>query len=68
MKKIVAIWEKAEKEFGGKELRVIQSNHPRFVVDSRFDFGFLNIATEEGYICEIHPMIKSSRGKHGKNR
>lgn len=28
---------------------VIESNHPRFVADSRFDFGFLQIALAEGY-------------------
>ena len=32
-----------------KEMRVIYSNHPRFVVNSRFDFGFFQIATSEGY-------------------
>ena len=63
MKKIVAQWVKTGKrEFNNvlydKELMVIESNHPRFIQGSRFDFGFLNIATDEGYICEIHPLAK----------
>ena len=61
MKKIVAIWVKPKKglEFGyDKEMRVTKSKHPRFVVGSRFDFGFLQIANDEGYVCEIHPMVK----------
>jgi hypothetical protein len=28
---------------------VIESNHPRFVAESRFDYGFLQIALAEGY-------------------
>jgi hypothetical protein len=28
---------------------VIESNHPRFVAGSRFDYGFLGIALAEGY-------------------
>ena len=33
----------------GQEMRVIESDHERFVKGSRFDFGFMNIATKEGY-------------------
>jgi hypothetical protein len=32
-----------------KEMRVVQSNHPRFSAGTRFDFGFFDIASNEGY-------------------
>lgn len=38
-----------------KEMMVIESNHERFVKGTRFDFGFLQIASEEGYIIEVLP-------------
>ena len=56
MKKIVAVWMKPKTgdEFGyADEMRVIESDHPRFVVGSRFDFGFLQAANRDGYSCEI---------------
>lgn len=49
MKYILVRWVK-EDAFGyGKAMRVIESDHPRFVKGSRFDFGFMSIATDEGY-------------------
>jgi len=33
----------------GSCARVIASNHPRFVANSRFDYGFLGIALDQGY-------------------
>lgn len=30
-------------------MHVIASDHERFIVGSRFDFGFFTIATNEGY-------------------
>lgn len=48
-KTIVVTWVK-EDAFGyGKAMRVIASDHPRFRVGRRFDFGFMSIATDEGY-------------------
>ena len=38
------------------EMRVVQSNHPRFSEGTRFDFGFFNIATKEGYMIVSLPM------------
>lgn len=56
MKTIVAKWV-SEEEFGyGRAMRVIESDHPRFVKGTRFDFGFMNIATEEGYTVISLPM------------
>jgi len=58
MKTIVVKWV-PETEFGyEKAMRVIESNHPRFTPGSRFDFGFFNIATDEGYTIVSLPMDK----------
>ena len=50
-KAIVVKWVEEDEKITGhkKAMRVIVSDHPRFIVGSRFDFGFFNIATEEGY-------------------
>jgi hypothetical protein len=49
MKMIIVRWVE-ENEFGyGKAMRVIESNHPRFVAGSRFDYGFFSVATDDGY-------------------
>lgn len=56
MKTIVVKWV-PEKEFDyGMAMRVIESDHPRFTIGSRFDFGFFNIATKEGYKIISLPM------------
>ena len=56
MKKITVKWVKEEKFGYGMAMRVIESTHERFVVGSRFDFGFFSIATEEGYEILSLPM------------
>lgn len=38
-----------------KEMRVVYSDHERFKKGTRFDFGFLSIASDEGFIIEILP-------------
>ena len=59
MKFIVVCWVK-EDTFGyGKAMRVVASTHPRFTVGSRFDFGFMSIATDEGYTITSYPLINS---------
>jgi len=59
MKNIVVKWV-PEKDFGyGKAMRVIESDHPRFVKGSRFDFGFFGIATDEGYTIISIPIDKA---------
>ena len=60
MKKIIVKWigcsEEKVKAFGyAKEMRVIYSNHKRFTEGTRFDFGFMQIASDEGYIIELLP-------------
>ena len=49
MKTIIVRWIK-EDDFGyGMAMQVISSDHPRFIEGSRFDYGFMSIATEQGY-------------------
>lgn len=48
-KTIVVKWEKEDTYGYGKAMRVIESSHERFVNGSRFDFGFMSVATDEGY-------------------
>jgi hypothetical protein len=56
VKTIVVEWV-PEKRFGyGMAMRVIQSDHPRFSVGTRFDFGFFSIATQEGYTIVSLPL------------
>jgi len=60
MKTIVVKWIK-EEEFGyGKAMRVIESDHPRFVPGYRFDYGFFGIATDEGYTIISLPLSEAN--------
>ena len=53
-----------ETDFGyGKAMRVIKSDHPRFVAGTRFDFGFMSIATNEGYTIISLPMQTDDQPK-----
>ena len=55
-KTIVVQWVKEEAFGYGKAMRVVESTHPRFTVGSRFDYGFFNIATDEGYTITSRPI------------
>lgn len=56
MKKIIVKWMECNPKTGyTKEMRVVYSNHKRFVTGSRFDYGFMGIASDEGYIIEVLP-------------
>jgi len=55
MKTIIVKWV-PEKDGYGKAMKVIESNHKRFIAGSRFDYGFFNIATDEGYTIVSLPM------------
>jgi len=48
VKTIVVKWVHDDGQYG-KEMLVIESDHLRFIKGSRFDFGFFQIATDEGY-------------------
>ena len=56
MKVIVVKWVKEEGFGYSKAMRVIESDHKRFAAGSRFDYGFFNIATDEGYTIISIPM------------
>lgn len=59
MKKIIVKWvDCTGQKYSAyeREMRVMYSDHDRFVVDSRFDFGFLQIASTEGFVIEILPQ------------
>jgi hypothetical protein len=58
MKIIVVRWV-PEPGMYGKAMRVTLSDHPRFTVGTRFDYGFFGIATDEGYVIISHPMPPS---------
>ncbi len=59
MKKKIKVRWVAEAEYGyGMAMMVTVSNHPRFIVGSRFDFGFFTIATKEGYEITSLPPVK----------
>ena len=56
VKKIIVKWVPTEHpDIHAKEMRVVSSGHERFVTGSRFDFGFLRIASGQGYVIEILP-------------
>lgn len=56
MKVIVVKWVPEPRSGYGIAMRVIKSDHPRFLKGTRFDFGFIIIATEEGYTVISLPM------------
>lgn len=35
--------------YNGPIPRVVKSNHPRFVVGKRFDYGFMKVSIEDGF-------------------
>jgi hypothetical protein len=65
MKTIVVQWVPENSPYN-KAMRVIVSDHPRFIVGYRFDFGFMSIVTDEGYTVVSIPMPPSKQGKVGK--
>lgn len=65
MKYITIQW-RPEKSIYEKAMIVVCSNHPRFVDGSRFDYGFLGIASCEGYTIIVLPS-KETLDKRWKN-
>ena len=49
-------------EYGGKAMRVVESDHKRFTKGTRFDYGFFTIVTSEGYTLTCLPMDGSEEG------
>ena len=58
MKIIIVKWIPCDDGFYKQEMRVVLSNHERFTVGYRFDFGFMQIASNEGYFIQVLPMIE----------
>ena len=56
MKTIIVKWVKEDGCGYGKAMRVTESDHKIFVVGSRFDYGFFDIATAEGYTIVSLPI------------
>jgi len=56
MKTIIVKWVKEESFGYTRAMRIIESDHERFVVGSRFDFGFFSMATDEGYTIISLPL------------
>ena len=52
MKKIIVAWFTTQND---KEMRVVYSDHEKFTKGTRFDFGFMQIASSEGYVIELLP-------------
>jgi hypothetical protein len=50
-----------------KAMRVIASDHPRYTVGSRFDYGFFSIVTDDGYMVVSIPMPPSEELGSGRN-
>jgi len=44
-----------EKTWADKEMRVQNSTHPRFSEGTLFDFGYMDIASMEGYTITLLP-------------
>lgn len=61
MKSIVVRWVKCNEGICPAEMRVSISNHPHFEPGSRFDFGFFQIATREGYIIVSIPIDEEEK-------
>ena len=63
MPTIVVKWVLEEKWGYGKAMRVIESDHSRFSKGTRFDYGFLSIATDQGYTIISLPTDKEKGEK-----
>jgi len=68
MKYITVQWQPEDQRWGyGKAMRVICSNHPRFTDGSRFDYGFMGIASGEGYTIAVLPSATTLDKKEVNN-
>ena len=57
MKAIIVKWVPTDdNSIYDMEMRVISSNHPRFQTGTRFDYGFFNVASKEGYMIISYPL------------
>lgn len=59
MKTITVKWVKESGLGYDKAMMIIESDHQRFTKGSRFDFGFMRIAMDEGYSIISIPMLSN---------
>lgn len=59
MKKIIVEWVPGAQ--CGIIMKVIESDHPEYVKGFRFDFGYFNVATREGYTIISLPMKQKEK-------
>lgn len=62
MKYIVVQWKYDDREpkiYDHSAMRVVCSNHPRFKDGTRFDYGFMGIASDEGYVVTVLPSAET---------
>ncbi len=66
MKKITIILRPANEPYPlySTVMYVQESNHPRFTVGKRFDYGFMSIAVEEGYTITVLPLGEAKDETH----
>jgi hypothetical protein len=57
--KMVPDWVEPYKSYGNCIPLVTTSTHPRFVPGVRLDWGFVQVALEDGYRVIINPVEKS---------
>ena len=67
MKYVVVQWKTQANGQYRDEMRVVCSNHPRFVDGSRFDYGFMSISGREGYTVTVVPSEESLDLEHWKD-
>lgn len=53
--KYIVVQDLLEGETYRTALRVVKPNHPRFTDGTRFDYGFMGIATGQGYVITVLP-------------
>lgn len=39
------------------ELRILKSDHPRYKEGTRFDYGYVSLALEDGYTVVLKPHL-----------
>lgn len=53
--KMVDDWASPYDELVIEVLLVIESNHPKFIVGTTLDWGFIQVALKDGYTVTIQP-------------
>lgn len=51
-----------------KTMYVVKSDHHRFVDGSRFDYGFMSVATDQGYRVTVLPLSRPEVGQNEQDR